>query len=133
MSALMKLCAGIVVPLLLISCADENTWAPPAQKWQDLSVRIETRPTVIRPGMNEFLVIANRQQRGFTSDLMVDVKTERSGGWKQAMPDGALGVYRKALPVSDIQNEHLFVRLQRGGVHGELVFALASPKGKVAP
>ena len=96
-------------------------------------MQIETRPTVIRPGMNEFLVIANRQQRGFTSDLMVDVRTEHSGGWKQAMPDGALGVYRKALPVSDIQNEHLYVRLQRRGEHAELVFALAPSKGKVAP
>jgi len=113
------------MPLLFLSCADENAWAPQAQNWQDLSIRIETRPTVIRPGMNEFLVIANRQQRGFTSDLMVDVRTERSGAWKQAMPDGALGVYRRALPVKDIQSEHLYVRLQRKGEDGELIFSLA--------
>ncbi|MDQ6972821.1 MAG: hypothetical protein Q9M30_09235, partial [Mariprofundaceae bacterium] len=72
--------------LLLASCsADEQTWNPPAQVWNDLSIRFETRPTVLRPGMNEFLVIANRQQRGFSSDLMVDVRTENSP-WKQAMP-----------------------------------------------
>jgi len=117
--------AVLLIPLLFLSCADENAWAPQAQSWQDLSIRIETRPTVIRPGMNEFLVIANRQQRGFTSDLMVDVRTELSGAWKQAMPDGALGVYRRALPVKDVQREHLYVRLQRKGEDGELIFSLA--------
>ncbi|HKI61084.1 MAG TPA: hypothetical protein VKA31_02215 [Mariprofundaceae bacterium] len=132
MRVLIKRYVVILMPLLLISCGDEKAWAPPAQSWQDLSIRIETRPTVIRPGMNEFLVIANRQQRGFTNDLMVDVRTEQSGGWKQAMPDGALGVYRKALPVSDIQHDHLYVRLQRRGEDGELVFALAPAKLKAS-
>jgi len=117
--------------LLFISAcsSEEGAWAPSAQGWQDMSIRAETRPSVLRPGMNEFLVIANRQQRGFTSDLMVDVRTEHSN-WKQAMPDGALGVYRRALLVKDVQHDHLYVRLQQKGKHGELVFSLASPTVK---
>lgn len=115
----------LLLALLLSSCSlGEGGWAPPAQVWNDLSIRIETRPTVLRSGMNEFLVIANRQQHGFSSDLMVDVRTERSD-WRQAMPDGALGVFRRALPVRDPQHDHLFVRLIRRGAQHEMVFSLA--------
>jgi len=115
----------IVLALLVSACSPgKQVWTPPAQVWNGLSIRIETRPTVLRPGMNEFLVIANRQQRGFSSDLMVDVRTE-SSDWKQAMPDGALGVFRRALPVRDIQHDHLYVRLIRKGQQHEMVFALA--------
>jgi len=105
--------------------AGEDGWLPPAQQWHDISIRIETRPTVLRPGMNEFLVIANRQQHGFSSDLIVNVRTEHSN-WRQAMPDGALGVYRRALPIRDASHDHLYVRITRSnGDKGELVFALA--------
>lgn len=114
--------------LLLAACSpDEQAWAPAPQAWQDLTIRVETRPERVREGMNEFLVIANRQQRGFTSDLMVDVRTDASG-WKQAMPDGALGVYRRALPVRDVVHDHLYVRLKRRQQQGELVFALSPQK-----
>jgi len=82
---------------------------------------------VVSPGMNEFLVIANRQQRGFSADLVVDVRTENSN-WKQAMPDGALGIFRRALPVRDVHKDHLYVRLHRNGEQREMVFALAPEK-----
>ncbi|RME99889.1 MAG: hypothetical protein D6773_12260 [Alphaproteobacteria bacterium] len=118
--------------LLLAACSGgAPAWSPPAQSWQDLSIHIETRPEQVRAGMNEFLVIANRPQRGFSSDLMVDVRTERSD-WKQAMPDGALGVFRRALPVADVQHDHLYVRLTRRGQVGELRFAL-SPQVETRP
>jgi len=116
---------GAFLALLVSACSSgEQGWTPPAQVWNDLSIRIETRPTVLRSGMNEFLVIANRQQHGFSSDLMVDVRTEQSG-WKQAMPDGALGVFRRALPILDVQHDHLYVRLIRRGKQHEMMFALA--------
>jgi len=121
----LKRCVLFAVVLLFAACsADDQAWTAPPQQWQNMSIRIETRPTVIREGMNEFLVIANRQQHGFTSDLMVDVRTEYSD-WKQAIPDGALGVYRRALPVKDAQHDHLYVRLVRKGQQREMMFALA--------
>ena len=111
--------------LVLSACAaEEPVWTPPAQTWNDVVIRIETRPTVLRSGMNEFLVITQRQQRGFSADMMVDVRTE-SSNWKQAMPDGALGIFRRALPVKDVQRDHLYVRLVRKGEQHEMVFALA--------
>jgi len=114
--------------LLLVACsAGEQAWSPPVQSWNGIAIRIETRPTVVSPGMNEFLVIANRQQRGFSADLVVDVRTENSD-WKQAMPDGALGIFRRALPVRDVHKDHLYVRLHRKGEQREMVFALAPEK-----
>lgn len=117
----------VVLLFLLTACSGGDAWDPAAQQWQDLSVRIETRPSPVREGMNEFLVIASRQQHGFTSDLVVYIRTEHSD-WVQAIPDGALGVYRRALPIQDTRHDHLYVRLERHGKTGELTFALAPPE-----
>lgn len=113
------------VLLLLASCSGgEAGWAPQPQSWQDLTIRVETRPVQPRLGMNEFLLIANHQQRGFINNLLVEVRSTGSD-WKQAMPDGALGVFRRALPVADLQHDQLYVRLTRNGQHGEMTFPLA--------
>ena len=119
----------LALALVLSACSSaEQSWSPPAQQWQNMSVRIETRPTQLRTGMNEFLVIVNRQQKGFSSDLMVNVKTEHSG-WKQAMPDGALGVFRRALPIQDVHADHLYIQLIRNNKQKEMVFALSPKQG----
>jgi len=131
----MRMCLRLILTglLLLSSCsADEGAWSPAAQSWQDMSIRVETQPTPVRQGMNEFILIANRQQRGFVNDLLVEVRTEDSG-WRQAIPDGALGVFRKALPVRDVQGDHLYVRLTRRGQQGKMTFALAPPRAPVQP
>ncbi len=115
------------VGLLCACSAGDVGWVPAPQSWQDITITMETQPAPIRQGMNEFILIANHQQRGFINDLLVEVHTEDSG-WKQAIPDGALGVFRKALLVRDVHNDHLYVRLTRGGKHGEMVFAFAPEK-----
>jgi len=114
--------------LVLASCSTgDSSWTSAPQAWKDITISIETAPAPVRRGMNEFLLIANHQQRGFFNNLLVMVRTE-SSGWQQAIPDGALGVFRKALPVRDVQHDHLFVRLTRGDEHGEMTFALAAPQ-----
>jgi len=119
--------------LLMSACsADEQVWSPKPQSWQDITMRFETQPSPIRLGMNEFILISSHQQRGFMNDLLVEVHTE-SSGWKQAMPDGALGVFRRALPVNDIGHDHLYVRLTRRGKQGEMTFALAPSGAKEQP
>ncbi|WP_018294107.1 hypothetical protein [Mariprofundus ferrooxydans] len=119
------------VCLFLAACSEgPPAWAPAPETWQDLTIRMETRPVQVRHGMNEFLLIASHQQRGFINNLLVQVRTESSGpGWKQAIPDGALGVYRRALPVNDVAGEHLYVRLTRNGQHGEMTFPLSPTSG----
>jgi len=111
---------------MLSGCDEAPVWHAPAQHWENLTLHIETRPSKLLPGMNEFLVMASRQQRGFVNDLVVHIRTT-SSDWRQAIPDGALGVYRRALPVRDLVHGQLFVRLEKRGKHGELVFDL-SPK-----
>ncbi|MDX8401186.1 MAG: hypothetical protein R8K47_00995 [Mariprofundaceae bacterium] len=118
---------------LLVGCQGEPGWSPPAQRWQDLTHRIETRPSpVAANGMNEFLVMADRPQKGFFNDLLVKVRTEGSE-WRQAMPDGALAVFRRALPVGDPRRDRLHVLLIRNGERGELVFPLAPERESPAP
>jgi len=123
----MKRLLSIMPLLLLAACSGADVWAPAPQSWNDLTIRIDARPAPVRHGMNEFLIIANRQQRGFMSDLVVHIRTDGSE-WRQAMPDGALGVFRRALPVADPATDHLHVRLQRKGEEKELVFRL-TPEG----
>ncbi len=119
---------ALFLSLLLAGCGEEPAgWSPPPQRWQDLGLRIETRPPQLVAGMNEFLVIASRQQHGFVNDLVVHIRTDVSE-WRQSMPDGALGVYRRALRVGDPKRTKLFVRLQRDGKQGELVFDFTPPK-----
>jgi len=114
-----------VFTLGLAACApSEPVWAPAAQHWQDVTINIQTQPSPIRTGMNEFLLITGHQQRGFGDDLLLMVRTEHSK-WEQAIPDGGLGVFRRALPVKDIQHDHLYVRLSHNKKHGEMTFDLA--------
>ncbi|MDX8398204.1 MAG: hypothetical protein R8K49_07800 [Mariprofundaceae bacterium] len=109
---------------LLSGCsAPVDVWSPPVQQWHEFNIHIETRPEIIRPGMNEFLLIVNRQGKRHIPDLLVHIRTQNSK-WKQAMPDGALGVYRRALMVKDMQHEKLFVRLRHHGRKGALDFDL---------
>ncbi|MDQ6986745.1 MAG: hypothetical protein Q9M25_02970 [Mariprofundaceae bacterium] len=130
---MMRLTYALAILLLFAACSGgQQGWAPPAQQWQNMSIRIETRPAPLVRGMNEFLIIADRQQSGFSSDLMVDVRTDHSA-WKQAMPDGALGVFRRALPIKDVLHDRLYVRLLRKGETREMVFALSAPEGEKIP
>ncbi len=95
---------------LLTACAGEVVTSP-TQQWKDMSFRIETRPPTIKPGMIEFLVIANRGERKRAHDLLVSLRIGEQGRWTQAIQDGAVGVYRRALrvndPASDVLNVYI--------------------------
>jgi len=121
----MKLKIFAMLLLLLSACSSsEIVWAPEPQVWEEFTIHFETRPESVGPGMNEFLVIVNREGKRHIPDLLVHIRTN-SSKWKQAMPDGALGVYRRALLVNDIHTDRLFLRLSYHGKKGGLNFALA--------
>ncbi len=108
----------------LISCSSEPVWQAEPQKWEQFTIHYETRPETIREGMNEFLVIVNRKGKRYIPDLLIHIRTEDSQ-WRQAIPDGALGVYRRALSVRNhAKPDHLYVRLAYHGKQGELKFDL---------
>ncbi len=116
---------GFGVLVMLAGCVGTPERLP-AQKVGELRVSVSTQPWPPRVGMNEFLVYVDRKKRGFFENLIVYVRTD-SSRWEQAIPDGALGVFRRALPVGDPKRETLYVRLRWFGEKkpfAELRFAL---------
>jgi len=113
----------VVLLCLFSSCSAPDVWTAKAQQWGEFDIHIETRPEVLRKGMNEFLLIVNRKGKRHIPDLLIQIRTP-SSGWKQAMPDGALGIYRRALLVNDMKHDQLYVRLSYHGQEGALTFDL---------
>lgn len=98
---------------------------PPSQSWGDVDVRIETRPEVPTVGFTEFLVLATeRQPKRPVHDLIVSIRLADTAPWTQAIQDGAIGVYRRSLKVTDPAREKLAVRLERGERQTVLQFDL---------
>ena len=119
----MKLKLLAVILLILSACSSPEVWAPEPQQWEEFTISLETRPEVMREGMNEFLLIVDRKGQRHIPDLLIKIRTSNSK-WKQAMPDGALGIYRRALQVRDFQHEQLYIRLSYHGKEGALTFEL---------
>ena len=93
------LVGGLCLVLLACSSGEDERIRIPPQYWGDVQVRLETRPEPVRPGMNEFLVIAT-QKRGLPAyDMVVSLRTSNGAVWRQAIEDGESGVYRRALAV----------------------------------
>lgn len=95
-----------------------------AQQWKDLTFRVETRPPIVKPGMIEFLVLANRGERKRAHDLIVSIRIGESGKWRQAIQDGHVGVYRRALRVSNPDTEKLYVHVKHADEEKVLIFPL---------
>jgi len=114
---------GVALLLVLSACSSSQERVYEAQQWGDFSIHFQTRPEVLHPGMNEFLVLVDRQGKRHIPDLLVKIRIN-DDGLQQAMPDGALGVYRRALYVHDEKKDQLHVLLSYHGQQGELVFPL---------
>ncbi|MDH5257384.1 MAG: hypothetical protein OEX07_05235 [Gammaproteobacteria bacterium] len=107
----MKVIFSIIIFALLAACGGDHARTPP-QQWKDLTFMVETRPPELRPGMIEFLVLANRGSRKRAHDLLVSIRIGRSGRWVQSIQDGNTGVYRRALKVTDPETDILSVHIK---------------------
>lgn len=119
---------GLLVCSLLLAgaCARDDASPWPPQKWEDITVRLETRPLrITSPGMVEFLVVATREPRGPAHNLLVYIRTDQGGKWHQAIQDGHLGVYRRALAVRDPATDVLEVRIEYDNRVGTMHFPIA--------
>jgi hypothetical protein len=114
-----------VLALLLTACEGPEPEMP-AQTWKGIRIQVETRPPQMGIGMNEFLVVASRGTgRGIPAhDLIVSLAINDTGHWEQAIQDGFVGVYRRAMRVSDPSSDILLVRIERGDDSGILRFPL---------
>ncbi|MDH5300282.1 MAG: hypothetical protein OEW58_02840 [Gammaproteobacteria bacterium] len=119
----------ILLLLLTLTGCPGNAVVSPAQEWEGMIFQIETRPPIVEPGMIEFLVVADRGKRR-AEDLFVNLRIGSSGRWTQAIQDGHVGVYRRAVLVNDPLQDELNVYVRWQGKETVLVFPLdfAVPK-----
>lgn len=118
-----------VIALALTGCPDRSSRFP-AQAWENLTVTVETRPPVVQKGMNEFLVIVNEDQKRVANDLIIDLSIKGNPKKHQAIQDGHVGVYRRAVSVQDPATDILIVEIRRKTDQGVLEFPL-NMQGKV--
>jgi len=101
----------------------------PAQQWRDTVVRIETHPNPPLAGMSEIVVIITGPHGKPAGDLTVSLRGNGSMPWVQAIQDGFIGVYRRAIDVGDDQSAVVQVRLQQGSVEKILLFPIKLSAG----
>ncbi|NOX75644.1 MAG: hypothetical protein GXP17_03305 [Gammaproteobacteria bacterium] len=124
----------LLVVLLLAACADDTAIRLGPQQWEDLEFVVETRPSPIRVGMNEFIVIASREVYKPGVGLVVTLRVDDKQEWRQAIQDGFTGVYRRALRIDDpkVQTLSVHVRRTKDGKDGvdetELYFPFSQAK-----
>jgi len=99
--------------LVLFGCADEQAVLLGPQQWQDLEFFVETRPSPIRVGMNEIIVIASRDVYKPGIGLIVTIRTDEKIAWRQAIQDGYTGVYRRAIRINHPRTDVLAVHVRR--------------------
>lgn len=110
---------ALCLTVLLAACSSSAPAFPP-QTWEDVQIRIETRPPQLEKGMNEFLIIATRGKARPAHDLVVSLAINDMARWHQAIQDGHVGAYRRALRVTDPASDVLFVRIERDNRQGVL-------------
>jgi hypothetical protein len=113
-----------LIPLVLLgACGGDQVADTQPQKWQGAEVRVESRPSPPRLGVNEFLVIVTGE-RGPIHDVMVSIRTDDQDQWIQAIQDGEVGVYRRAAKVAPGTRSVLQVQMKRNGAEGVLRFPM---------
>lgn len=125
----MRFAFAALLGLILTGCsAPEGGYSIPAQTWEDVVLEIQSRPTPVEPGMNEFLVIATLERGKPVHDLIVSLRASDGQGWQQAIQDGHSGVYRRAVNVPEGQHElQLKVRRKKSDEESQLNFPLFPP------
>lgn len=108
----------------LAACGGRQATDAPPQMWGDVEVRIESRPSPPRTGMNEFLVMVTGERGKPISDLVVSLRTDDRDAWRQAIQDGQVGVYRRAAEVAPGTRSVLQVQIKRNGTESVLRFPL---------
>ncbi len=74
--------------------------------------------------MNEFLVMVTDRRGRPAYDLIVSLRADDQDEWKQAIQDGQVGVYRRAVRVGAGARSVLQVRMKRNGIEETLYFPL---------
>jgi len=94
-------------------------------KWEEAVIELQSHPSPVAVGMNEFMVVATEERGRPVRDLIISLRAG-NGQWRQAIQDGHSGVYRRALavPAGSVEIE-LKVRRKRTENEGILIFPIA--------
>ncbi|HET8668334.1 MAG TPA: hypothetical protein VFM10_10170 [Terriglobales bacterium] len=115
---------AVCLMALLAGCHNEPGESMPPQTWQNMEVRVESRPSPPRIGMNEFLVMVTDRRGHPGYDLIVSLRTSDQDAWKQAIEDGQVGVYRRAVEVGPGARSVLQVQIKGRDAESVLLFPL---------
>ncbi len=106
---------------MLAACGSESAQQLAPQQWQSMQVRVESRPSPLHDGTSEFLVMVdNRGKPAY--NLVISLRTSDAEPWKQAIEDGQVGVYRRAIKVEP--GAELQVQIRSKDAEGVLRFPL---------
>ncbi len=116
----------ILLVTFLVACngGNEQQISIPSQHWKGMDVSIETHPNPPLAGMSEIVVIVTGARGRPIQDLTVSLRGKDSTQWVQAIQDGLIGVYRRAIDIGDGESIVLQVRLQQGTDEQVLLFPL---------
>ncbi len=103
---------GVLAVLLSACGVPDVQFQIPVQKWEDTVIEVQTRPAPVRPGVNEFLIIATLERGKPVHHYVVSLRANESQPWSQAIQDGHSGVYRKAINVP-AESPYLYIKLRK--------------------
>ena len=125
-AGLLMIAAGIVH---LASCSNgQDSSQIGTQKWGAYDVAVEVRPTPPRQGHDEVVVIITGERHRPVYDALVAVRADAEQAWVQAIEDGHVGVYRRAVFFGHGPDASLQVRLQRADTETVLEFPVTLAK-----
>ena len=129
MKRILALLLGMAVAMLVACGEEKGAITIPVQHWNETDIRIETHPNPPVAGMSEIVAIVTGPHGRPISDLTLSLRSNDAMPWVQAIQDGFIGVYRRAVDMGDADESVLQVRLQRGDEQKILLFPLKLTKG----
>lgn len=116
-----RLLPGVLLGALA-ACGGEVSQPVQTQQWQGMEVRVEARPSPLHDGNSEFLVMVADSRGKPAYNLVISLRASDSEPWKQAIEDGQVGVYRRAIKAAP--GAVLQVQIKRKDAEGVLRFPL---------
>jgi hypothetical protein len=121
---------SVLACICLAACGNTNEdYQIPVQHWKDVDVRLETHPNPPMAGMSEIVIIITGPHGRPIPDMTVSMRGNDKLSWVQAIQDGMIGVYRRAVNIGDGEEVELQVRLQHKQEQKILLYPLKLAKG----
>jgi hypothetical protein len=105
--------------------ASDDAYVVGNARWNDIDVAVESRPAPPRAGNNEVVVVLTGTRHQPVYDALVSVRAQAGAPWVQAIEDGHVGVYRRAVNFGAGSQATIEVQLQRGEARDTLTFPVA--------